>query len=153
MYQKVLAPLDGSELAECTLRHVQAIATACNIPEVIILKVVEPLSSTVVSAYAEAGSAGADMLNKAEEQTKVEAQNYIDKVSQRLKSAGIQVKAEVIEGNAAEVILDYARDNQVDLIVMSTHGRSGISRFAFGSVADKVVRHALAPVLTISPPG
>ena len=153
MYQKILAPLDGSELAECTLRHVRTIATACRIPEVVLLRVVEPLSSSVVAAYAEAGSAGAEMITRAEKQTREDAENYISEVSKTFKKEGLSTKAVILDGNAAEVILDYAKDNNVDLIVMSTHGRSGISRFAFGSVADKVVRHSVVPVLTVSPPG
>ena len=63
------------------------------------------------------------------------------------------VKVEVIEGRIAEAILDYVEKNQVELVIISTHGRSGISRWTFGSVADKVVRHSPVPILVIAPAG
>ena len=66
---------------------------------------------------------------------------------------GISARGEVVTGKAADAILDYAEKNNVDLIIMSTHGRSGISRWAFGSVADRVVRHSIAPVLLVAPAG
>ena len=63
------------------------------------------------------------------------------------------VQPVVIQGKVAEGILDYVVKNQVDLIMMSTHGRSGPSRWALGSVADRVIRHSLIPVLIVSPKG
>jgi nucleotide-binding universal stress UspA family protein len=56
-----------------------------------------------------------------------------------------------VKGSAAEEILKYSQDNDVDLIIMSTHGRSGVSRWAMGSVADRVVRTSVAPVLLTTP--
>jgi len=147
MYKKILVPLDGSELSECVLDHVTAIATGCRIPEVILLTVIEPVSQQV---YAELGEQLArDIQNKAP----VDVNNYLLKVADSLKKDGLVVQTAVISGKATEKILDYANKNQVDLIVMSTHGRSGISRWAFGSVADRVLRHSRVPVLTVSPAG
>ena len=59
------------------------------------------------------------------------------------------MRGDVVEGNAADAIVDYAGKNDIDLIIMATHGRSGIGRWALGSVADRVVRHANAPVLLV----
>lgn len=147
MYKKILVPLDGSELSECVLDHVTAIATGCHIPEVILLTVIEPVSQQV---YAELGEQLArDIQNKA----RVDVNNYLLKVADSLKKDGLVVQTAVISGKATEEILDYANKNQVDLIVMSTHGRSGISRWAFGSVADRVLRHSRVPVLAVSPAG
>ncbi len=150
MYKKILAPLDGAELSECSLQHVKAVAAGCNVPEVVLLRVVEPLSAYNISALSEAGG---DWITQAEKENEAEAKDYISKMARKLNEEGITARGDTIYGRAAEEILDYAEKNKVDLIIMSTHGRSGISRFAFGSITDRVVRHSIVPVLTISPPG
>jgi nucleotide-binding universal stress UspA family protein len=78
-----------------------------------------------------------------------EAVEYLNGVTERLRSQGLQVDAETPEGPAAHMIADRARDLGVDLIVMSTHGRGGLGRLVFGSVADSVLRHASCPVLLV----
>jgi nucleotide-binding universal stress UspA family protein len=74
-------------------------------------------------------------------------------VEQSLKEKGFKVKAESSLGKPAEEIVNYANKNKVDLIVMASHGRSGISRWAYGSVAEKVLRSSCVPVLLIKVPG
>jgi nucleotide-binding universal stress UspA family protein len=150
MYQKILVPLDGSELSECSLEHVKAIASGCRVPETVLLRVVEPLSAETVSTLAQAGG---NVLREAELSSQTEAREYLDKVRDRLAKEGLAVKAVVVDGRAAEEILDYAGKNKIDLIVMASHGRSGISRWFFGSVAQKVLQHSAVPVLMVSPPG
>jgi nucleotide-binding universal stress UspA family protein len=120
------------------------------VPEVVLLRVIEPLSSSTVTALAEAGG---NMITQVENDAKAEAKDYISKMVQKLNKEGIAANGDIVYGGAAEEILDYTKKNQVDLIIMSTHGRSGISRWAFGSVADKVLRHSTVPVLVASPPG
>ncbi len=149
MYRKILAPLDGSELSECSLEHVKVIAQGCQVPEVILLRVVEPIHSTEIAAYAEAGI-NIDMLMRDMESA---AQTYISKIAETLKSSGIPANGVIITGLAADTIMKYANENGVDLIIMSTHGRSGITRWFMGSVADKIVRHSSVPVLIVSPTG
>jgi nucleotide-binding universal stress UspA family protein len=149
MYQKILAPLDGSELSECSLQHVKAIAQGCQVPEVIILRVAEPIHSSDLAAYAEAGI-NIDVLMRDIEST---AQAYVSKMTEVLKGYGITAKGVITTGWAADSIMKYSDENGVDLIIMSTHGRSGISRWFLGSVAEKVVRHSIVPVLIVSPPG
>ncbi len=150
MYNKLLAPLDGSELAECTLEHLRNLVKGCSIPEVVILRVIEPLPATTVAALAEAGG---NLLNEMEANQKNEATGYIENTANRLKAEGINAVPAVIPGYAAEEILNYAEKNGVDLIVMSTHGRSGIRRWVMGSVATRVLQHSPIPVLTIIPKG
>ena len=150
MYQRILIPLDGSELSECTLEHAKAVAQGCNVADVIAFRAIEPLSAQTISALAEAGD---DSLRKAIEQNERDAQEYVLKVQNILKTRGIAARAVTVKGRAADEILSYAEKNNVDLIVMSTHGRSGLSRFFFGSVAEKVSRHSRVPVLLISPEG
>ena len=148
MYQKMLVPLDGSEFSECVLNHVRAIAIGCHVPEVVLLGVAEPISYQV---YYMIGieDRGRDM----QKETEKYVESYLSKAADSLKEDGVAVQTVVVSGRPAEEILDYANKNQVDLIIMSTHGRSGVSRWVVGSVTDKVVRHSVAPVLTISPPG
>jgi len=148
MYKKILIPLDGSELAECSLEHAKAIAQGCNVADVIVFRVIEPLSTQTISALAEAGD---DSIRKAREENQQGAKDYGTKVDNKLQKQGIASRAVTVEGRAADEILSYTEKNDVDLIVMSTHGRSGLSHFFFGSVAEKVSRHSRVPVLLIAP--
>ena len=79
-----------------------------------------------------------------------EAMAYLNKVAAELATEGIEAKCEVVEAdNVADAITDFARGHSVDLIIKTTHGRGGLSRLVFGSVAEGVVRHAPCPVLLI----
>jgi nucleotide-binding universal stress UspA family protein len=158
MYNRILGPLDGSKLSECSLEHIKSIATGCHVSEVILLMVLEP----VVPPFSETATKQAieEMAKRwreAEKQSKQKVESYLAKVADSLKKEGVAVQTVAAPAktgqSAAEIILDFADNNNVDLIIMSTHGRSGVSRWAFGSVTDRVVRHAKSPVLTISPPG
>ena len=149
MYRKILAPLDGSAFAECALDHVKAIALGCTVPEVVLLRVAEPIHSSDLAAYAEAGIDTALLMRDVE----TGAQVYISRMAEEMKKAGLTARGVVKTGWAADTIIKYAEENGVDLIIMSTHGRSGIGRWFMGSVADKVVRHSKVPVLTVAPPG
>jgi nucleotide-binding universal stress UspA family protein len=150
MYKRILVPLDGSELSECSLEHVKAIASGCRVPETVLLRVVEPFSAEAVSALALAGD---DVLRKAELESQTEASDYLAKIRNSLVKDGLAVEAVIVDGRPAEEILDYAKNNKVDLIVMTTHGKTGVSRWFFGSVSEKVLQHSAIPVLMISPPG
>lgn len=145
MYKKILAPLDGSKFSECSLEHIRAVATGCHVPEVVLLMVVElprqPLER------------GEEWPRFVEKKAHAEGEDYLSKLANSLKKEGIAVQTAVITGWPADKILDYADQNQVDLIIMSTHGRSGVTRWVFGSVADRVLRHSKAPVLMVPPPG
>ena len=80
------------------------------------------------------------------------ARNYLVEVAQTCQAEGLQVRSEVRESAAAESIKAYAEDNDIDLIIMSTHGRGGIHRMLIGSVTDRVVRSVEIPVLVIPRP-
>jgi nucleotide-binding universal stress UspA family protein len=147
MYQKILVPLDGSELAESSLKHVEAIALGCSARCVVVFGVVEP--------YGMAGTPtikavlGNQFVRKAEQNVKTWLSDYLEKVAAEFKEKGIDAVTFMTEGNAAEEILTYSADNEVDLIIMTSHGRSGIGRFAFGSVTDKVVHNSTIPVMMV----
>jgi nucleotide-binding universal stress UspA family protein len=146
MYKKILAPLDGSKLSEHTLDHLSELLTSSSDNGVVLLRVVEPV--TVLYA---GGPEATVTTQRAQKQLEADAADYLNKLKSRLKRKGLSVETAVIVGIPADVILDYANQHKVNLIIMSTHGRSGISRWFFGSVAERVIRHATVPVL-ISPP-
>ena len=144
MYEEILVPLDGSPLAEGALPHARALSKAFD-ARITLLCVIEP-----VEMYSQPGMIGP--IVSVSMDVKEESENlkrYLDKIADDLKKEGIEARTVVKEGDAASEICDYADQNHEDIIVMSTHGRSGIQRWVYGSVADKVLRSANLPVLLI----
>jgi nucleotide-binding universal stress UspA family protein len=150
MYKKILVPLDGSKISEGSLPHVKAIALGCSVPEVVLFMVVEPLLNPEAAVDVQAGR---ELIAQVEKENKAKDLAYIDGVSDSLKKEGISAVAVLQDGKPAEEILAYAGKNGVDLIIMNTHGRSGVSRWILGSVAERVVRHSPVPVLMVSAAG
>lgn len=162
MYKKILVPLDGSKLAECALLHVEELSRGYGTEEVILVSVTEQVQartrapeaqelyhSSDSPAYQSTGSEVTVTFGKKQR----EARRYLDRIAKKLEAKGIKVRTEVLLWPPAEAIASYAEYNSADIIVMSTHGRSGPSRWAYGSVADKVLRSSCAPVLLIRAPG
>ncbi len=149
MYKKIIAPLDGSELSECTLGHLMEVAKGCQVPEVVLLYVVEPYHKGELH-YRHAGLSEEE-IHKRDVEEEAYGKKYLAKVADKVKKDGLAVKTALAYGIPAEEIINYAEKNEVDLIIMSTHGRSGITRWALGSVADKVIRHSVTPVLIAAP--
>jgi nucleotide-binding universal stress UspA family protein len=147
MYQKILVPLDGSELAECALTHVESIAKGCQVVDVVLLGVIEPLHLPGDYVISEKDKA------RIESQRRGAAEDYLGRMAEQLSGRGLGVSSEVIAGKVADSIVDYANKHGVDLIIMATHGRSGVSRWTLGSVADRVVHHSGVPVLLVRAPG
>ncbi|MGE5618733.1 MAG: universal stress protein [Sphingomonadaceae bacterium] len=150
MYHRILVPLDGSPLAEAALPHATAVARRFN-ASLILLQVVPTLpTATTVDTVAGAGAEAVIAL-EAIEATERAAVEYLEEVARRPELAGLHVEVEVVRGRPAREIVRRARDGKADLIVMSTHGRSGLGRLVFGSVADEVLRDAGVPILLIRP--
>lgn len=150
MYQKIMVPLDGSKLAECMLPHVEALAKGCQVKNVVFVRVVEPFYMPA----ADDGLAFSDEdLKRINSETKTAAENYLDQLVSQTKYDGVNLQTEVIVGKAAESLAEYAEKNGVDLIVIATHGRSGVSRWVWGSVADRILRSSCVPVLMVRAPG
>jgi nucleotide-binding universal stress UspA family protein len=146
MYQKVLVPLDGSELAECALSHVKILVKEGAVGEVTLLNVVH------VQIPGRGDYAGLVDINSVRENLFVESRKYLGEVESQFASEGIKVKKESLEGNRpADAISDYAQKNGVELIVIATHGYSGIKKLMFGSVALRVLHDSHVPVLLIRP--
>ncbi len=150
MYQRILVPLDGSELAECVLPHVEVITKGCGGKEVIFIRTVEPF---YMPSGGDGGSFSEEDIKRIDSESMKAAESYLDQMVNRVKSAGMNVQTEAITGKAVERITDYATKNDVDLIVIATHGRSGVSRWAQGSVADRLLRSSCVPVLMVRAPG
>ncbi len=150
MYRKVLAPLDGSELAEHTLEHLKVLLKGCEAPEVIILRVIEPLPAQTLSTFSHTSS---PILTEMENKNRQAAKRYVRNIADRLKKDNINAIPVTLEGTAADEILDYANNNNVEMIIMSSHGRSGIKRWLLGSVTKKVLDHSPIPVLIVIPKG
>jgi nucleotide-binding universal stress UspA family protein len=153
MYDKIMVPLDGSELAECVLPHVQAITTGCKIAKVVFVRVIDPAKlSALLPAQGELGSQEKHRLVE-EEHRKKTAEAYLKKIVQENAIENAVLSYKVLEGKVAETLADWAEKNEVDLIVIASHGRSGISRWVMGSVADRLLRSVCVPVLMIRAPG
>jgi len=152
MYRKIMVPLDGSKLAECVLPHLEAIVRGSEpTPDVLLVRAVEPIAIPYGRERAKITSM--EQLEAFEIHHKVEAEKYLEEMVAQLAKAGIGAKADVIYGKAADVLGDFASKNDVDLVVIASHGRSGISRWALGSVADRLLRSVCVPVLMVRAPG
>jgi len=152
MYQNILVPLDGSELAECVLPHLEAIAKGCGVKNVTFVRVAEPIHSAMSSGddYYFSG----EIYEQLESNSRVSAESYLSNLMSKVNYGGVVVKSEVLGGGrAADIIAEYATKGELDLIIIATHGRSGVSRWVWGSVADRILRSACVPVLMVRAPG
>jgi len=150
MYQNIMVPMDGSELSECVLPQLEAIAQGCKVTTVVFVRVIEPLprpSGEVNVIISD------DDWESMETEKKASAAAYLDKLISGISIPGASLRGKILQGRVAETLAEYAEKNGVDLIIMATHGRSGVSRWALGSVADKVMRSSCVPVLMVRAPG
>jgi nucleotide-binding universal stress UspA family protein len=146
MYQKALVPLDGSPLAECVLSHVKQMAKEGLVKEVTLLNVVK-VDIPWGGEYPE--RIDLDALRKP---LFGAAQKYLAEAKSRLASEGIAAKTEAVEGSRpAMTITDYAQNNSMDVIIIATHGYTGMKKLLLGSVAFGVLHQSHAPVLLIRP--
>jgi nucleotide-binding universal stress UspA family protein len=145
MFKKVLVPLDGSGLSECSLNEINKVAS--NDTQIVLMRIEEKPQRDYHTAPVDSGA-----LEQAQKARRTDAEMYLSKVADQLKSQGMNMVETVYsEGSPAQEILDYTDREKPDLILMSSHGRTGISRWAMGSVADKILRSSTAPVLLIRP--
>lgn len=145
MYNKVLVPLDGSKVAESALRHVRTLTKAGLIGELLLLRVVDIPAPVAIPITVEGGFD----FSIYEGAYFKEAKKYLLEIEDQLKKEGMNVKSVTIIGTAVSTILECQRENKIDLIIMATHGHSGVTKFLLGSVANKVVQSSQAPVLLV----
>jgi nucleotide-binding universal stress UspA family protein len=152
MYDHLLVALDGSEPAERVLEHAVALAGAFG-SRVTLLRATE--GPELLLAQTSAGGPSIGDVAPAMDPTPIleaeesAAEDYLKDVAERLRRANVSVETEHPEGEPASVIVERAAALGVSLILMTTHGRSGLGRVMFGSVADSVLRHAACPVLMV----
>jgi nucleotide-binding universal stress UspA family protein len=140
MFERILVPLDGSQLAECALPHAVALGQAFR-SRLLLLQAVDCPQAEVDPVRA------VDPLHW--QVHRMEAKAYLDAVAVRLQETDLTVEAHLVEGQPAERIVQFVQDQGVDLIVLSSHGLSGLSRWNVSSVAQKVIFQAYKPVMIV----
>jgi nucleotide-binding universal stress UspA family protein len=121
----------------------------CGVKEIIFLRVIEPVAAAI---------AGGDYIMREDESQSLQnrhetaARKYLDRLISSLPYDKVSLSKEVVTGKAAESIADFAAHQEADLVIMATHGRSGVSRWVMGSVAERVIRWSCVPVLIVRPP-
>ena len=136
----LLVPLDGSVLAEKVLPHVEVLAKQPGAP---------PVDVVLFRAAELPTTSGHYFRNIPEKREEIE--QYLANIETRLRNSGLRVKSQVSSGEPAEQIVSYGRENPFSIIVMSTHGHSGMSRWFYGSVATRVLEHASNPIFLVRP--
>ncbi|MDO8751625.1 MAG: universal stress protein [Dehalococcoidia bacterium] len=154
--ERILVPLDGSPLAEEALPHAKKLASRFS-GIIFLVRVIPTAQQLAAASFASAsGMQGVppidvSSMDKVVELQLEEARAYLTEAARKIQAEGIQAEWEVREGAAAEVIIQCAREKRIDGIVISSHGRSGLGRLVFGSVADRVIRDSGIPVMVIKP--
>jgi len=147
MFQKILVCLDGSKLAEQILPYAAEQAARFG-SSLVLLQVVSLASIPAPTGIESVPVAVPDnLLAEAE----AAAKDYLDGLAPPLRERGLKVQCVSLIGHPAESIVSYAAENRFDLVAIATHGRSGLKRLVFGSVADHVIRESGLPILLIKP--
>jgi nucleotide-binding universal stress UspA family protein len=150
MYERILVPLDGSKVGEAALPNVENLALKL-LPatevEIILLHVISDLTFDFLTEQD-----AAQLVHPDAELALIKAssQKYLEGIAARLKEKGLKVRVLIVEGHEAEEIIKASQTVNADLIAMSSHGRSGLGRWAMGSITDKVLHESVIPVLTVS---
>lgn len=137
MYDRILVPTDGSEGAETAVDHA--------------IEIAEKFGADVFTVYAVDPSAvppdvaGTGMIESLESEGERAIQSIVD----RIEAAGVAAEGEVVDGPPSTAILEYIDDHDIDLVIMGTHGRTGLDRVLLGSVTERLVRTAEVPILTV----
>lgn len=180
MYNKVVVPLDGSDLAEVSLPHVVEIASGCHIPQIFLVSATEQVKGKVSTIWGAEnssarefhmppqggglplGSSHTGMLYSSDVARLKDlpadmgrmartALDYLSKKAAELEQKGLRTQVKVLIGNPAEEILSFAEKEQADLIIIASRGKSGLSRWQMGNIADKVAKMSDIPVLLVKP--
>jgi len=153
MYERIIVPLDGSKLGEAALPVIVDLMSKMSAEvgvEITLLQVLSVSAPYVIGGW-ETGAVV--YTNEEMEQTRAKAIDYLNTTAEILRNKGATVTSKVAIGEASEAIVKAAEEIGADLIAMSTHGRSGISRWAFGSVTERVLRReSSVPVIVVRAP-
>ena len=141
--EHILVPLDGSEFSEKALSAAYTLAGMGKV-EITLLRVLRPVEEII-----KIDEKHSIYLDQQIEFKTMRATNYLKTIRDDAEKKSFKINMVVEMGDAAEIIINFAYKNNIDLIVMSTHGRSGLKRWVYGSVAGKILRGAHNPVLLI----
>lgn len=143
IYKTLLVPLDGSKRAEAILPHVEELARRF-VAEVVLLQVVEPSTSVPYMS-----GAPVDLSQESFTRWIAEAESYLADIQGELREKGIETRTRVASGPVVEIITIAAEEENADLIAMASHGRTGLSRVFYGSVAAGILHRADRPLLLV----
>ena len=129
MYKRIMVPLDGSELAQSALSHAVELCSALD-ATLLLFYVRDPRSGSVEAA-----------------------RRYLEYVRNQQAASGVTIEILVRDGPVATTIIEAIEKERIDLLAMATHGRSGLQRVVYGSVAEQVLRSSSKPVLLVRVPG
>jgi nucleotide-binding universal stress UspA family protein len=146
MFKKILVPLDGSQLSEFALNPALALATATK-AELILMSAILEKEMVEVDDYYETTASTMPLPDTQSMRARME--NYLNSIAETRAGIGVPIRTTVLEGDAASCVVETAVSEQADLIIMGTHGRSGVSRILLGSVTQKVWRQAPCPVMAV----
>jgi nucleotide-binding universal stress UspA family protein len=150
VYERILVALDGSELAERSLPHAEALAERFGAELTLVRAVVlSPVRAAGAVVIAPAGPGPLIDPTPHQEAERLDALDYLERLADQIRGRGFRIQTEVRAGAAAHVIAGLADELAVGLVVMTSHGRSGLERAILGSVTDEVLRHAPCPVLVV----
>ena len=144
----IIVPLDGSELAECVLPYIESVISNTNVSTVELVRVVPHLEMHYKAAFPLDANQEKQMNTVAIK----EAEDYLQMVKSKLDTSRMTVITKVLTGHVAETIASYIEKSSAGLLLTATHGRSGPSRWAMGSTAQKMVEISCVPVLMVRPP-
>ncbi|MGD8903015.1 MAG: universal stress protein [Anaerolineae bacterium] len=143
MFKRILIALDGSTMAEKALSTALLLAEQFE-SELFLFRVVMPLPISY-----RAGAASAAAIELAERDAVLEAANYLDGLAAGIQEKGFGVRVATRLGNPSKDIIEFAEQNQIDMLVMCTRGQTGLARWLMGSVTDHVVRSSPVPVVVV----
>jgi nucleotide-binding universal stress UspA family protein len=148
VYERIVVALDGSAVAEQILPHVEALAEKFD-STVTLVHAIMPIEKVAALIEPAIGGVPLDpsLIDDTLETEEHDATSYLEHIANELRRHGMIVNTEILRGHAVDAILDCARQTQADLIALTTHGRSGVERLVFGSVADGVIRRATCALL------
>src|SRR5208337_813831 len=135
-FERILVPLDGSACAEMILPTVEKFAA-------------DYKSSIALVQAVFVRSFPGKNLTEAEMEAVKQGEDYLKKMAEQLKAKGYKVDTHVRYGDPAEEILEHASQKDIDMVAMTTHGRSGVKRFLLGSVVSKILRHSPKPIFLV----
>jgi nucleotide-binding universal stress UspA family protein len=150
-YQRILIPLDGSEMAEQVLPYASALIRP-NYTRIFLTSVLPNGFSDRTVTLLTSSPPGLQLSTTAQPKAEVQLTAYLRSVAAALRERGATVQTAVRKGSPAEEILAHAAENEVDLISMTAHGFSGVSRWVYGNVAGKILQGAHCPILLVRPP-